>query len=220
MRRLMPVYHSKCLSGHPSIHLYCLLFIVVTTLFGSGCGVLIGNVRPVDEKDKELDYQNLSKDSQWIRLDLQAERENKDTNPSNTPDTESQAPDVAFQNKSTQAIISVNSACREVARPTDETRTEEDRLKLFTKRLHFGLAVEERKEALSQVDGLSAWDSTVQGKLDGEPIALRTLVVQLDKCIYDVMYMTRPEHFKRHENVFASFVASLKLRRQNRPNTK
>lgn len=194
-----------------TIHKLCSYFLLPSfVVFFSGCSVLIGNVKPVDEKDTQLQWKDLSQGGQWTRLELQALESPKDS----AAEKETAVPDLAFQNTTTQAIISLNSACRESPRPSDAAMSELERLKTYTQRLHYGLKVAEGKGEMTQVDGFPAWDATVQGQMDGEPIALRTLVLQHDKCVYDLMYMTRPEHFKKHEKDFLGFVTSLRLRRK------
>jgi hypothetical protein len=41
---------------------------------------------------------------------------------------------------------------------------------------------------------------------------LRTVVLRRGSCVYDLMYVARPEHFKDNEPDFAHFIASLKLK--------
>lgn len=183
----------------------CFGLSIITLL--SGCSVLVGNVRPVDEKDESVSWRDMSKQKEWIRLDLAERLKEKD--PEVQPDTA--IPDLAFQHDQTAAIISINSACREKQRSHDEQLPLQDRLKTYTQRLHFGFQIDSRKESASKIDGFSAWEVTVRGKLEEEPVMMRTVVFERKNCVYDLMYMTRPEHFPKHEIAFSEFLASLKF---------
>src|SRR5271165_791654 len=85
------------------------LGILCSLLVLNGCALLFGNVKPVDEKSETYGSEDLSKTSKdWVKLT--ASQEGADAKDSDAGDTE--VPDVAFQNKVTASIISINSACR------------------------------------------------------------------------------------------------------------
>lgn len=165
----------------------------------SGCGVLLGNVKPVDEKADTYRILDLSRENpDWEKLE----------NPKPTDDTEStEMTDVAYQSKRTASIISLNTACRErVKNPTSTLRQ-------FTQELLLGFAdVSEKKERELTHRDVPALETTITGKLRGQPMSLRAVVIRKDECLYDLMYVARPAHFSEQESDFSRFVESLRLR--------
>ncbi|OFZ83608.1 MAG: hypothetical protein A3K03_09570 [Bdellovibrionales bacterium RIFOXYD1_FULL_44_7] len=172
-------------------------------LLSSGCGVLIGNVKPVDEKSEEYYVTDLSKsNNDWVKLDPASTSEKQRENNEST-----EISDVTFQSKSTASIISLNSACR------PNLQKQKHDLREFTRELLFGISdITRRTEKETSVSGETALETTVRGKLNTEPMMLRTVILQHRKCVYDLMYIARPNFFKKHLDDFSRFVASLKLK--------
>ncbi len=173
----------------------------------SGCGLLVGNVKPVDEKSEDyrvLDLRNHNSD--WTRLEPAAANPNIDKG--EAKDTfSSEVSDVSYQSKKTASIISLNSACR------GSRASEEQSLKEFSQQLLLGMTnVTQRVEKEIQVQQVPALETTVEGKLNGEHVAIRTVVLKKDECVYDLMFVARPEHFPTQEPDFTRFVSSLKLK--------
>lgn len=167
----------------------------------AGCGLLIGSVKPVDEKSETYGVLDLSRENpDWVRL-----KETRKAEPAET--TEAEISDVSFQSKKTASIISLNSACR----PTYET-SEQD-LKAFTNQLLLGISdITLRAEKYLTVQKTPALETTLQGTLNGESMVLKTVVLRRGPCIYDLMYVARPQYFNENERDFAHFVASLRLK--------
>lgn len=178
MKRTASVYQSLLLS-----------FLLI---FTSGCGLLIGNVNPIDEKSNSYHIFDISKESKdWVKLE----------------GSTSEGPDVAFQSKKSASIISLNSACR----PSFAT-THKD-LSSFTSLLILGISdIVARTEKNLTLQNNPALETTIEGKLNGEPVTLQTVVTKIGNCLYDVTLVSRPSHFAQDSETFAHFVTSLKLR--------
>jgi hypothetical protein len=177
-----------------------------------GCGLLVGNVRPVDEKSDDVDYLNITREfPDWKKLSAPP-REIGDTQ---DPDTTDQF-DVAFQRPTTSSVISLNSACRPSQKWGDTQNQEQQvlRLKEVTQQLLLGFSgVSNREERLTQLDGGLALETTMQGRMADRTVKIRAVVSRRGDCVYDLMYISRPDTFGTDEPAFARFVASLKLRR-------
>jgi hypothetical protein len=185
-----------------------LSFVVVSCLslgVGTGCSLLVGNVKPVDEKSDSYGVADLSRESpdRWQRLSATAEG----VDAKDPAISVAEVPDVAFQSKATSSIISLNSACRSGG------ETEERDLKGFTNLLFLGISdVSFREESELKLQRGPALETTIQGKLNGEPMKLRTVVLRRGDCLYDLMYVARPDQFPANETDFSHFIASLRLR--------
>jgi hypothetical protein len=171
-------------------------FLILFLVTLSGCA-LVGNVRPVDEKSQSYAIADLSKqDPDWKRLPA-----------SGTDSGDGAASDVNYQSQKTASIVSLNSSCR----PSFATESRD--LRGFSEQLLLGISeVTQREEENLAVEGSPALQTTVFGKLNGEPVALRTVVVHRGSCVYDLMYVARPERFKEKEADFSRFVRSLRLK--------
>ena len=84
------------------------LLILQLTLFLNGCSVLVGQVKPVDEKAADEAFVNkvpdlTALDPNWKKIVLAA-----------TFSTSEDTPDAAWQSQKTAAVISINSACSQL----------------------------------------------------------------------------------------------------------
>lgn len=182
------------------------LTLLPLLLFLSGCGVLVGNVRPMDLKSQSYGVDDLSeKNPDWTKLDPQSVNTNPQSQDPETTSTE--VSDVTFQSKSTASIISLNSACR-----TGRDYETKD-LRTLTNVLLLGSSdVTLRDEKEVNVQGTPALQTTLLGKINGERVQLRTVVLKRQACVYDMVYVARPTTFGLHEDDFNHFVASLRLK--------
>lgn len=164
-----------------------------------GCGILIGNVKPVAEKSENYRYLDLSRrDSEWSRLDSSGPDES---------DAEGTATDISFQSKKTASSITLNSACRESLRLRSQP------LASYTRSLLLGMTdINLKEEKNMKVQSLPALQTTVRGRMNDEPIMLRAIVFKKDNCLYDLLYVSRPQHFKTHESTFTKFVNSIQIK--------
>ncbi len=178
------------------------LQLVAAATFLSGCGVLIGNVKPSDHKAEGYGIAQLDRDSpaDWKKLE----------GPNSASDVDSAAsevPDASYQSKKNSSIISINSNCRE-GRDTQDLSLHE-----FTRQLLLGMTdVELNEEKETSLQNIPALQTTLKGKMNREPVMLRSIVLKKKECVYDLMYISRPEHFQIHEPDFTKFIASLRIK--------
>jgi len=186
--------------------LLALLSLHLMMLTGCGTGFIIGNTKPVDEKSESYGVMDLSKGNpDWIKLDPKSVDINSTSQDAATTSTE--ISDVAFQSKGTAAIISLNSACRE------SKEYENKDLRTLTNVLLLGAAdVTLRDEKEITVSANPALQTTIEGKINSEKIMLRTVVIKRRNCVYDLVYVARPQTFDAHVEDFSHFVASLRLK--------
>ena len=183
---------------------FALLFLAgFAALIQAGCA-LVGNVKPIDEKSSTYGVMDLSKTSEdWQQL--------KHADVSDKADKDSQSAgdvgDVAYQSKKTASIISLDSACR------TSNKTHEQSLRALTDQLIQGISdVNMREEAKGFLHGQPILQTTINGKSNGEDIALRAIVLQKGSCVYDLMYVARPQHFQADTEFFTKFVDSLRVK--------
>lgn len=172
------------------------------------CSTLVGNVKPVDEKSTSYWVTDLSAEAPrtWMKLDSKAVAEAGEAVNPESEAFSNEVSDLAFQSKKTAAIISLNSACR-------KGREDQVNLQTFSHELILGIhSVKDRDEKPIEVAGQKALQATVEGRMAGEETKIRTVVLQKRECVYDLMYIARPERFSAHEADFSRFVSSLQLR--------
>ncbi len=190
-----------------------LIALPLVLLTQTGCGLLLGKVKPVDEKSDYYGVMDLSKEkpAEWSKLDPAqiangAERD-KDT-------TSSEVSDAVYQNKKTASTISINSACRPPG------YVEKQDLRSVTNLLFLGLSdVTLRTERELPIQLNPALETTIRGKLaiapgsrSKEEVMLRTVVLKKEGCVYDLVYLAPPQFFEANLNDFTQFVASLRLK--------
>lgn len=183
-----------------ALTLFCLTSLLVA---GSSCGILIGNVKPVDEKSRSYGVMDLSRsDPDWIKLDPRKTEASTDGQVSPT-----EIPDVAYQSRRTASIISIDSACRKAPEEPKES------LRTLTQLLFLGMTdITLRTENPLLIQGTQGLETTVRGKLNNEQMMLRTVVLRRSSCVYDLVYIARPEYFAENEADFSHFVASLHMK--------
>lgn len=168
----------------------------------SACAVIVGNVRPEEEKSLSYDILTLSAGSRtWVPISNQiTTRENKEP-------AQVGMSDLGFQSKRTGAIISISSACRSSLEPRSRTLSE------LTRELLLGVSgYADAKEQMIEIDNHPALQTTVSGTIDQTLFRIRTVVLVRSQCIYDLMYVSKPHSFKTEEPDFLRFVSSLKFK--------
>jgi hypothetical protein len=172
-------------TAYPQLIRILVLFLLP---LGIGCGVLIGNTRPVDEKAKNYSVADLSKAKPevWKRL------------PENT------GADVAYQSTKTSAVIAVSSSCEAGNRRPASLHSKSN--EMFSGMRDITM---KRQRELS-VAGAPALETTVFGKSPA-PVAVRTVVIQRENCWYDLMSSSTQEAYSETSEVFASFLDSFKF---------
>lgn len=184
------------------------VFLASCLLATSSCSTIVGTIKPVDEKSEDYSAIDLAREYPgiWKKLEEKQLVPRDAEIGSNTDAFSSEITDVAYQSTKTAAIISLNSSCR-------QGREQVINLSPVLRELLLGMTeVEERTEAPMKVSGVPALGSTVEGKMAGERTKIRAVVLSKDECVYDLMYISRPNRFKVHEDDFNRFVSSFKLR--------
>jgi hypothetical protein len=187
----------------------------------SGCStigaVLSPGIGPVDEKSHSYRVLDLSKDdSDWTKLD--PKKVSGDDASSDESSTE--ISDLAFQSKSTASIITLNSNCRDGG--AVDGRATERELQDVSRLLLLGFTdITLREEAMLDIQGTSALQTTVKGLLPEDPsrdttkripMMLRAVVLKPKRCTYELVYISIPDHFHKKEEDFNRFVSSLLLK--------
>ncbi|MFL5814630.1 MAG: hypothetical protein ACJ763_13730 [Bdellovibrionia bacterium] len=206
MHRLMCLPHALKSAPVPF-----LVMLIMSGASFSGCSVVVGNVKPIEEKSTEYGVMDLSHTNpDWQKLDpAKTAAQSESVKEQDVSPTE--VTDVAYQSKSTASIISLDSACR-LAPDSLRPGAERD-LKTLTDLLLLGITdVTLREERGMEVQKTPALETTIIGKLNGEAMQIRTVVLKRQNCVYDLVYMSRPQYFERQLSDFSHFVASLKLR--------
>jgi hypothetical protein len=182
--------------------------ISVMIMTVSACSTLVGNVKPVDQKSTDYGVLDLARENPavWKKLS-EAQLQPKDAQiGTNKTAFSSEITDLAWQSQKTFGIISLNTSCRE-GRPTAND------LKPYLRELLLGISdITEREESTRQVSGQEALQAIIAGKMAGESTKIKALVLAKENCIYDLMYISRPERFNAHDADFNRFVSSLRLR--------
>ena len=187
-------------------------FIAFLT-FSSGCSVLVGNVKPVEEKSERYSIVDLAKSNpDWKALPPQSVKNAGSESGSEGASSENSS-DVAYQSKKTASIISLNSSCRKSNLRKDLN------LRDYSKVLLLGLSeINDYQEKEVQLAGYPAFETVTDGKMPLEKddkietVRLKTYVVKKEECLYDLMYIAKPDHFSSQETDFDSFVQSLKIK--------
>lgn len=193
---MLPTYRPN-----PSV-----LAVAFLALIQSGCAVLIGNVDPISERSGDYEVTDLSEtDGEWSRLEPEAVVESGESDLSED-EQEIQTSDLTFQSERTASIISLNSACRERIRESGRSLSE------YTDLLLLGMSsIRQRNEAADRVAGLGALRTVVEGRMGGEAVKVQTVVLRKGRCIYDLMYVAKPENYEEELSSFDRFVSSLRI---------
>jgi len=166
-------------------------------LFLNGCSVLVGQVKPVDEKASQTQMVPVERlDPQWKRLELQ----------SSSPGEVDDIPDSAWQSNRTAAVISINSACRQ---NSDENSNLEDFTSTLLSQWN-GLHIQSQNPL--QVSGYDALETTAEGIYLKRHRKFQTVVVRTHDCLYDLIYLSPIKTFDQELGVFHRFRDSLKLK--------
>jgi hypothetical protein len=162
----------------------------------NGCSVLVGQVKPVEEKAPSspmIPVHELS--PEWKALQVESHSQTGDD-----------IPDASWQSKKTAAVISLNSACR-------QNVDEEGDLKSITTNLLSAwrsLKIENQKEII--VSNYTALETTAQGFYLNRTRKFQVVVVKTSTCIYDLLYLAPPVSFKEDLPLFQKFRDNLSLK--------
>jgi hypothetical protein len=175
-----------------------LLFALSFSL--SGCGTLgsslIGSADPVETKSELYGIMQLDKVySDWKKIDSGF-----------NDNIQTQIPDSTYQNIRSSSIISINSVCQ------SEILKKKDPLKSATDLLFLGMNnIKHRKEERLTLSGYPAISTLIEGQMDGVQTKIKSIIVQKNDCIYDLMQISNPNDFDSDHAVFSEFISSLRL---------
>jgi len=160
------------------------------------CSVLVGQVKPLEEKSANSSTQTPTLDSLgWRKLSGQ-----------DNSDRSSEIPDEAWQSTRTAAVISLNSVCRrgtggerDIKKVTQVLLSQWDNLKV------------QDQQTLS-FRNLPAIQTTAKGRYLGRDRRFQIVVVKSPTCIYDLIYLSPVESFDQELSVFTRFRDTLDLK--------
>jgi len=179
-----------------------ILALLAMLLLVSGCGTLIGNVKPIEKKANDYAVADLAKENSpsWTRI--------KDPS----------LGDSAFESQLTGAVIAAHSSCRErAAGPPPGSAALESRLRNKSQELSRGMTdIQLLRERSLLVDSQPALARTLLGKMPAEsgataaigPVVLQSVVLQRGGCSYQLMSVSTPEAFSATQEAFSRFVGS------------
>jgi hypothetical protein len=165
-------------------------------LFLNGCSVLVGQVKPVEEKAAKVPFTDVTVIApNWKRLEIPGRTKNADD-----------IPDAAWQSSKTAAVISLNSACRQT--PDDSADLKEVTRVLLSQWDRLTILTEEEKT----LSGFPALETEAEGKYLGRDRKFKTTVVKTSTCVYDIVYLSPVKTFTEELSVFERFRDSLNLK--------
>lgn len=173
-------------------------FLLSASVFLNACSVLVGQVKPVEEKASATQLTPIDHISpNWKQLELHSAVSNEGAD---------DIPDSAWQSTRSAAVISLNSACR-------QNRDESSELKDFTSNLLSqwrNLKIESQNNII--VSGKPALETTAEGIYLNRHRKFQTVVVKTQTCLYDLIYLSPVKTFNQELGVFHQFRDSLKLK--------
>ncbi len=180
-------------------------FILIVTCAQLSCSLFFGSVKPIDDKSSAYLIFDLSKLTEWTRLDSKKDKLQPGESSYNAEDGGS---DLAFQSQQTGAVISLNSVCRNLISPPNKTD-----LRKLTRELLLGISnIHSNTEVETKIDGQPALETTLLGKMNEKNVAIRAVVLNAGDCTYDLMYVTQPDRFSIDEGDFTRFATSLHIK--------
>lgn len=170
--------------------------LFVLFFFLNGCSVLVGQVKPVEQKAASTPMKRVDElDPTWKVLSIEATSPNADD-----------IPDISWQSSKTASVISINSACR-------QNVDDEGDLKSITQNLLSSwrnLKIEKQTEViLSNRTGL---ETTAQGFYLNKTRKFQVVVIKTDNCVYDLLYLSPPPTFNQELSLFQKFRDNLSLK--------
>jgi hypothetical protein len=167
-----------------------------------GCGVLLGEVKPVEERTTHYSYTDPSSlDRDWEHI-RQAPKSHL-----NAQSVNHESSDAAFQSKSTGSIISTNSVCRQNhSAPLTS-------LKDYATELFIGFdTVENSRDVPIEIDGIQGLETIADTSNAGQATKVRSVVLQKGSCLFDFIYLSAPASYDTHNQQFETFLKSIKMR--------
>lgn len=166
-------------------------------MWSSGCSILVGTVRPLEEKAVNSPTSGMpDSTSDWKRLEIESSAQ-----------SHTDIPDAAWKSPDTSAVISINSVCdRSKKRNRESLKSVTQTLLSQWDRLH---VLSETPHTLS---GFPALSTVAEGMYSGEARKFKITIVKSPSCIYDLVLVGPTGSFERDLSVFQSFHDNLILK--------
>jgi len=179
---------------------FYILFLTLLLFQLHGCGILVGNVKPLTEKSSS--YHLLKLDdlapSEWKKISSQQISYDKEE-----PDISS--PDVTYQSLKNSSIISLNSSCKTNA-------SKPQTLEKITDLLLLGISnIKDKKQNSMSINSLPALETSLIGVLNNQKVSIKTVITRYGNCVYDFMYIAQPHDSDVYTAIFSQFIASFNV---------
>jgi hypothetical protein len=157
-----------------------------------GCSILIGNVKPVEERSQSYTpHYNSSKSAHWVTVSsLEGRKPSADQ------------PDYLIRRKGNMSTIATASRCR--GSSIDQGWFGWDALGLED--------VESTGKRARKVGAVDATESDAVGRLDEVQLKLRLVEVELKGCEYRFLFFSESDSFERDSQEFEAFLKSVQFK--------
>jgi hypothetical protein len=198
MKRTISVLKS------PGFRLFALALLLTAA---PACGFIFGGDQRVDNKSHDYTVVRLDRERNQEWRVLAPGRETGANRAQEGAPSYEDTGDVAFEHRSTGAIISVDSVCNEFHDASLDELTHYLLLGLKTE----GPVVTQPTE----VDGVHALESSVEAAMNRRspssgaketPVRVRAVVLRKSGCTFDLMYIASPEHYDEQLPTFERFL--------------
>jgi hypothetical protein len=204
-----PLLRPFCTS--PQLALVSML--IWTWCFTSSCTSLIfGNVKPFEGKATNYLISDLSSTGRWSSLKEYSA--GKDRVSSEAPEDGgilSDHSDLSYVSKSSHALISLNSACKNYNAHNLQQKSLEnltDELLHGTLNASSPISQETKRLTLERMEALK---TTTRGQIGDQNYVIQTVVLRATHCVYDFILISHPPSFTQDEKEFSQFVASFRI---------
>ncbi len=172
--------------------------LLLLTLPATGCSVLLGNIRPVEERaalPAEANAPNLLPQP-WLGVTNQGEGRTETPKPTE--------PEFNFQNQETGSTIAYTSGCRH------SYLTSTPQLRRIAEALGSGLTqIERRQQSEILISGIPALQTTLSGRAAGSAVVIHNVLLATSGCIHDVTLVSLQRHFQSDRTAFDKLLATL-----------
>ena len=177
--------------------------ILTALLLLNGCSILIGQVKPVEEKAVEPNLVEVHQlDPNWKKLEVKSEHQG-------TKEENEDIPDAAWQSTKTAAVISLNSACRQTHAEADGANDLREMTETITSPWS-NLKILSQDETL--LSGFPSLQTIAEGIYLNRKRKFQLIVVKAPSCVYDIIFLSPVPTYEQDLSVFEKFRATLKLK--------
>ena len=183
------------------LHRLPLLLVTTLSLLSlCNCSILVGQVKPVEEKSLDKKMISVSEiNSSWHILNQSKKEENAEA-----------IPDAAWQSNISNSIIAIDSACRnQNIKGYDESSDLHELTDNLLSQWRNLKVISEKPTLLS---GFPALETTAIGLYLNETRKFQTITVKSPSCSYDLIFLSQVNTFDQELSVFLKFRDNLKLK--------